>query len=86
MGEQLGCPFLFEKKLNLRKKMKNKKIFIILLLAVLAFANLTFFISFASAQVSTPEPVWKGIVPCGRNSGTAEEMAPCTLCHLVIGF
>lgn len=67
--------------------MKNKKIFIILLfVAVLAFANLTFFISFASAQVSTPEPVWKGIVPCGRNSGTAEEMAPCTLCHLVIGF
>jgi len=25
------------------------------------------------------------IVPCGRNFGTAEEMAPCSLCHLAIG-
>jgi len=27
-----------------------------------------------------------GIVPCGRNAGTAEEMQPCTLCHLFIGI
>ncbi|MBP7060815.1 MAG: hypothetical protein KBA91_02440 [Candidatus Moranbacteria bacterium] len=33
-----------------------------------------------------PQPVEAdGIVPCGRNSGTAEEMAPCTLCHVVVG-
>lgn len=24
-------------------------------------------------------------VPCGRSSGTADEMAPCTLCHIVVG-
>lgn len=42
--------------------------------------------SLASAQVSTPEPGWKGIVPCGRNEGTEAEKAPCTLCHLVVGF
>jgi len=27
-----------------------------------------------------------GIVPCGRNSGTAEEMQSCTLCHLFVGI
>lgn len=27
-----------------------------------------------------------GIVPCGRNTGTAEEMQPCTLCHLIVGI
>jgi len=27
-----------------------------------------------------------GIVPCGRNTGTAEEMQSCTLCHLFIGI
>lgn len=26
-----------------------------------------------------------GLVPCGRNQGTPEEMQPCTLCHLVVG-
>lgn len=26
-----------------------------------------------------------GFVPCGRVSGTADEMAPCTLCHIVVG-
>ncbi len=26
-----------------------------------------------------------GLVPCGRSSGTAEEMLPCTLCHVVVG-
>ena len=24
-------------------------------------------------------------VPCGRVSGTADEMAPCTLCHIIVG-
>ena len=27
-----------------------------------------------------------GLVPCGLNEGKAEEMAPCTLCHLIIGI
>lgn len=26
-----------------------------------------------------------GFVPCGRTSGTAAEMAPCTLCHIIVG-
>ena len=26
-----------------------------------------------------------GFVPCGRASGSADEMAPCTLCHIIIG-
>lgn len=26
-----------------------------------------------------------GFVPCGRASGSADEMAPCTLCHIVVG-
>ncbi len=25
------------------------------------------------------------LVPCGRTSGTASEMSPCTVCHLVLG-
>ncbi|KKP79588.1 MAG: hypothetical protein UR78_C0011G0002 [Candidatus Moranbacteria bacterium GW2011_GWF2_35_39] len=27
-----------------------------------------------------------GLVPCGLNEGTPEEMVPCTLCHLIIGI
>lgn len=26
------------------------------------------------------------LVPCGRNTGTAEETAPCTICHMIIGI
>lgn len=26
-----------------------------------------------------------GFVPCGRATGTADEMAPCTLCHIIVG-
>ena len=26
-----------------------------------------------------------GLVPCGLNSGTVEEMKPCTICHVVVG-
>lgn len=65
-----------------------KKLFSNLLLAVIIFSFLSVLLlpSFVSADVSTPEPTWTGLVPCGRNSGTAAEMAPCTLCHLVVGF
>lgn len=69
-----------------KQKTKNKKIFLVFIICAIIFANLALFSSSASADVSTPEPKWKGIVPCGRNTGTAEEMAPCTLCHLVVGF
>ncbi|MFA4817901.1 MAG: pilin [Parcubacteria group bacterium] len=64
------------------------KLFSSFLLAIvtLSFFSVLLLPSLADAQVSTPEPGWKGIVPCGRNTGTAEEMAPCTLCHLVVGF
>ena len=69
--------------------MKNKKIFIGLIFAVIVFTNFAF-VSFASAQVSTPEPKWTGLVPCGRNTDDPKtpenESAPCTLCHLVVGF
>lgn len=27
-----------------------------------------------------------GLVPCGLNEGTPAEMAPCTLCHLILGI
>lgn len=27
----------------------------------------------------------QGIVPCGKNTGTLEQRAPCTVCHLIIG-
>ncbi len=32
-----------------------------------------------------PTPTHAALVPCGRQTGTPEEMAPCTLCHLVVG-
>ena len=25
------------------------------------------------------------LVPCGRSSGSPEEMAPCTICHIIVG-
>jgi|GEM_PF-6914193 len=69
--------------------MKNK---IIILLIIIFLGILFLFIenSFAQANGTVVElgkdPAWKGIVPCGRSFGTAEEMAPCTLCHLIIGI
>lgn len=53
---------------------KRKKVFIAVLFFFLFLASFPLFSDAA------------GIVPCGRNSGTAEEMAPCTLCHLIIGI
>lgn len=48
-----------------------------------------YFLSFSSsayAQVKIDEPTWKGLVPCGRITGTDEETSPCTLCHFILGF
>jgi hypothetical protein len=66
----------------------GSKFFSSLLLIIIVFSFFAglFLPSLASAQVTTPVPGWTGLVPCGRNSGTAAEQAPCTLCHLVIGF
>lgn len=66
----------------------GKKTITILFLLIMVFGVFSVLLlpSFAGAQVSTPEPGWKGLVPCGRNTGTAEEQAPCTLCHLIVGF
>lgn len=43
------------------------------------------FFSFSFLLVSLPLPSDAALVPCGRSSGTAAEMAPCTVCHLVLG-
>jgi hypothetical protein len=65
--------------------MKNKILIFLLLIFILS-AFFIFFSQRAGAAVTLTKPVWNGIVPCGRNEGTVEEMAPCTLCHLIIGF
>lgn len=39
----------------------------------------------ASAGFLSP-PEFDSVVPCGRSSGTAEEMAPCTTCHFIVLF
>ena len=45
---------------------------------LLLFSSFLLFASFSS-------PVQAALVPCGLSSGTAAEMAPCTVCHVVIG-
>lgn len=62
---------------------KKSLISAVILSGLLVFAWLPLL---ANAQVNTPTPAWQGVVPCGRNIGTAAEQAPCTLCHLVVGF
>lgn len=47
-------------------------------LTILFFTLTLVFLPLFSAQA--------GLVPCGLHSGTPEEMAPCTLCHLIIGI
>ncbi|MDD2766961.1 MAG: hypothetical protein PHH40_04380 [Candidatus Moranbacteria bacterium] len=39
----------------------------------------SFFLTFAPISASA------ALIPCGRNSGTAAEMAPCTICHIIVG-
>jgi len=43
-----------------------------------------FFFGAVLFSVALPIPVDAGLVPCGLNSGTASEMAPCTACHLLL--
>ena len=48
------------------------------------FFFLGFFV-FSSTLTFLPLPAHAALVPCGRSTGTAAEMAPCTVCHLVLG-
>lgn len=36
------------------------------------------------AFVPLPSQAASSIVPCGKNSGTTAEQAPCTICHVVV--
>ncbi|MFZ2984739.1 MAG: hypothetical protein WA054_02985, partial [Candidatus Moraniibacteriota bacterium] len=49
------------------------------------FFFILFFFFLASPLLFLPLSADAGLVPCGRTSGTASEMAPCTLCHIIIG-
>ncbi len=59
---------------------------IIFFILILVSAYVLFDMVPVRAQVTIDEPGWQGLVPCGRNTGTDAERAPCTLCHFVIGF
>ena len=48
------------------------------------FGVFLFFTAF-SFLVFTPLSASAALVPCGLSSGTAAEMDPCTVCHVVIG-
>ncbi|MFZ2187183.1 MAG: hypothetical protein WAV46_00945, partial [Candidatus Moraniibacteriota bacterium] len=48
------------------------------------FLSGLFFFSLVFTALPLPASA-AGLVPCGRTSGTAAEMAPCTLCHIIIG-
>jgi len=48
-------------------------------------AILLFFITFSVGFSSLPVTASAALVPCGRNSGTEAEKAPCTVCHIVVG-
>ncbi|MBP6889849.1 MAG: transglycosylase SLT domain-containing protein [Candidatus Moranbacteria bacterium] len=47
--------------------------------------GLVFFVTIALSFVVPEVSLADGFVPCGRASGTADEMAPCTLCHIIVG-
>jgi hypothetical protein len=47
-------------------------------LTILFFILVIIFLPLATSNA-------EGLVPCGLSSGTPAEMAPCTLCHLIIG-
>jgi hypothetical protein len=65
--------------------MTNKTFRIIAMSHFLARLFLFGFFVFSLAPVALPLPAEAALVPCGRSSGTAAEMAPCTVCHLVVG-
>ena len=63
-----------------------KKVVISFLLVgsvILAFSALTPQVAYGGF-LSAPE--FDSLVPCSKNSGTAEEMAPCSTCHFIVLF
>jgi len=46
------------------------------------FSSLLFFVP---SPLFADEPELSGFIPCGRTTGTPAEMAPCTLCHIIVG-
>lgn len=70
-------------KMGFIKKRKNATavlFFSIIILFLIVSAPLIAYADFLST------PSFENIVPCGRNSGPAEEMAPCNSCHLFIAL
>lgn len=65
-----------------------KKIAILFILITFFVSLVSLFYSFpVNAQtITTEEPGWKGIVPCGRVIAGNGEDVPCTLCHLIVGI
>lgn len=49
------------------------------------FLSLFLFLAATVALVPGEAAAQTGIVPCGRNTGTADEMKPCTACHVILG-
>lgn len=66
--------------------MKKSLSVILFCLIIFSFFSILFSTHFVLAQGLVAEPTWKGVVPCGRNVGTAEEQSKCTLCHLIVGI
>lgn len=66
--------------LKRRKNTTAVLFFSIIILFLIVSVPLTAYADFFSA------PSFESIVPCGRSSGPAEEMAPCDACHLFIAL
>ena len=68
------------------KKTISAAFLIIIFVSLFSFLLLPTLASAAANVGDSAKPGWTGLVPCGRNTGTDAEKAPCTLCHLVVGF
>lgn len=67
--------------------MKKTVAILILMLTIAGIFSVFSLAPVAYAQEFTAkDPGWRGIVPCGRNSGDNGETQVCTLCHLVLGI
>lgn len=48
------------------------------------FVSILFF--FGIVFIFAPVPARAdGLIPCGKSSGSEAEMAPCTVCHVIVG-
>lgn len=64
--------------------MKKFIFLIVLFVLFVGFFSFLFLPQTSHAELTFSPPTWKGLVPCGRHEGTADETAPCTLCHLIV--